>query len=215
MTPHARRLAGALALTLAVAPSSRASALPASCEGAGAPERCRVAAARRPAPDARWTPADTTRPRAVQVSDAYARRLAIHRYASYAMLPLFATQYVLGDRLIDQKDALYAGRRTEPVGDGLRGAHVATAIGVATLFTVNTVTGLWNLYDGRGTTEGRGIRTAHTVLMLLADAGFVATGVVGNRATEHGPSEARQHRDVALGAMSVAAVGATLMWLRR
>lgn len=160
---------------------------------------------------------DTTRPRrrAVEVSDAYATRLAIHRYASYTMLPLFAAQYVLGDRLLDQKGDLYAGRRTTPVDDGLRTTHTGVAIGVATLFTVNTVTGLWNLYESRKITEGRGRRTLHTVLMLASDAGFVATGVMGSRANDRGIDEARQHRNVALASMVPAVAGAAIMWFRR
>ncbi len=159
---------------------------------------------------------DTTRPRrrAVEVSDAYARRLAVHRYASYTMLPLFAAQYVLGDRLLDQKEALYAGRRTS-TDDGLRSAHTAVAIGVGALFTVNTVTGLWNLYESRTVEPGRGRRTLHTILMLASDAGFVATGVLGSRAGDRGVDEARRHRNVALASMGPAVAGAAIMWFRR
>src|SRR4051812_16069705 len=39
------------------------------------------------------------RPRSVEVSDWYARRLTIHRYVSYSVLPVFAFQYAAGTQL--------------------------------------------------------------------------------------------------------------------
>lgn len=154
------------------------------------------------------------RRRAVEYGDGYARRLAVHRYASYAMVPLFVGQYVLGDRLLDQKRAVFAGRRNEPVDAGLRTAHGVTAAGVGVLFGVNTVTGLWNLYEARHDPNGRRRRTAHVLTMLVADAGFVATGVMGSRGSANTPREAAQHRNVALGSMAVAVAGASIMWMR-
>ena len=90
-----------------------------------------------------------------------------------------------------------------------------TAGGVGLLFGVNTVTGLWNLYEGRHDANGRRLRTAHALLLLASDAGFVATGVMGSRATQGDVPAARRHRGVAVGSMSVAVVGASLMWLFR
>lgn len=158
--------------------------------------------------------ADTVprRPRAVEYSEAYGRRLAVHRYASYTMVPLFAAQYVLGSRLLGQKNDLFAGRRNEPIDGGLRTAHNATAAGVGVLFAVNTVTGLWNLGEARRDPNGRRRRTAHVLTMLAADGGFAATGLLGSRASDNTPRQARQHRNVALGSMAVAAVGASIMW---
>jgi hypothetical protein len=120
-------------------------------------------------------PADTPRVAAIEYSDWYGRRLAIHRAASYTMLPLFAAPY-----------------------------------GVAALFTVNTVTGVWNLWDARNDSEGRRRRTAHALLMLAGDAGFAATGYLGNRAARHG-GDRELHRNVALGSMAVAVTGYLLM----
>ena len=158
--------------------------------------------------------ADTVRrrPRAVEYSEGYGRRLAVHRYASYTMVPLFAAQYVLGSRLLDQKNDLFAGRRNEPIDGGLRTAHNVTAAGVGVLFAVNTVTGVWNFREARRDPNGRGRRTAHALLMLAADGGFATTGLLGSRASDNTPRQARQHRNVALGSMAVAAAGASIMW---
>jgi hypothetical protein len=160
---------------------------------------------------------DTTprpRRRAVQVSEWYSRRLTVHRIGSYTMLPLFATQYVLGDKLLDARERNAAGDPTRR-SDAVRNAHVATAIGVGTLFTVNTVTGLWNLYDSRNQPEGRKLRTVHALLMLASDAGFVTTGLVANKASEGSVADARRHRNVALVSMAPATIGAAMMWIDR
>ena len=162
-------------------------------------------------------PQDTVRQRrrSVAVSDWYGRRLTIHRYGSYVMVPLFIAQYVLGSRLIDQKTDLFEGRSRTPVSDGLRDSHRAVAIGVGTLFLVNTTTGLWNLIEMRGVPEGRARRNVHALTMLAADAGFAYTGVLGARATDHGIPEARTHRNVALTSFGVATAGAAFMWFGR
>jgi len=153
------------------------------------------------------------RPRAVEYSEGYGRRLTIHRWGSYAMIPLFVAQYVLGDRLLQQKEDVFGGRRFQPVSASLRRTHAAVAGGVGLLFLGNTVTGVWNLVEARHDPEGRALRTAHGLTMLAADAGFVATGVMGSRAVDTSPSDARAHRNVALASMGVAAVGAGMMWV--
>ena len=154
----------------------------------------------------------TRRRRAVAYSDAYATRLRIHRYASYTMLPLFATQYVLGNRLLTQKEEVFAGRRTVPVDAGLRSTHRAVAMGVAALFVVNTTTGVWNLVESRENPAGRRVRRAHAIAMLAADAGFIAVGILGARGTDGAPADARRHRNIALGSMALSTGGAALMW---
>jgi hypothetical protein len=111
--------------------------------------------------------ADTVRrPVAIEYSDWYGRRLTIHRVGSYAMLPLFAGTYLLGDRLLDPG--------SDP--SWVRSAHGTAAFGTAVLFGTNTVTGAWNLWDARRDPAGRTRRTIHSVLLLVADAGFVYTG---------------------------------------
>jgi len=155
------------------------------------------------------------RPRAVAESEWYGRRLTLHRYGSYVMIPLFIAQYTLGSRMLGQKEDLFAGRRQTPIDAGLRNSHRAVAGGVAALFVVNTTTGLWNLFETRGEAEGRTHRNIHALTMLAADAGFVYTGILGARASDSGLSEARKHRNTALTSFGVATAGAAWMWFGR
>ena len=78
----------------------------------------------------------------IEYSHAYQTRLKIHKIASFAILPLFATELILGQSLYDDG------------GSGKKDAHVAVGVGIGTLFGINTVTGVWNLL------ESRKIRTA-------------------------------------------------------
>ncbi len=153
--------------------------------------------------DAAPAPADTVRRRRVVVeySDWYARRLAVHRWASYSMLPLFAAQYAAGQQLLDHGiDAPLWARRS----------HGPMATGVAALFTVNTATGLWNLWDSRQDPAGRRSRLAHSLLLLASDAGFTATGLLASRASNSG--SARQlHRNIAFASMGTAVLGYAIM----
>jgi hypothetical protein len=158
-------------------------------------------------------PADTGRPRAVQVSEGYATRLRLHRWGSYAILPLFAGQYVLGDRLLGQKEDIRAGRRLVPVDDGLRRNHAIVAGAVGAVFVANTVTGVWNLVESRGATDGRTRRLVHAITMLGAEAGFVAAGVLGSRATDGDVGDARTHRNVALGSVAATTASVVAMWV--
>jgi hypothetical protein len=167
------------------------------------------------APPRSFTLADTIRPRArprpVEYSDWYERRLTIHHWASYATLPLFAAQYVVGERLL---------RRGGGEGSSLRATHGMLAGSVAVLFGLNTVTGLPNLWEARADPAGRTWRTAHALLMLAADAGFVATGATagegeGDRenfgTVSPSPRRASTHRAVAIASMSTALVSYLMM----
>jgi hypothetical protein len=171
--------------------------------------------ARRPVPPGPgpWIVSqDTTkRAKAVVVSDWYVRRLTIHRYGSYVMLPLFVAQFLLGQELLAQKEGVWDGTRREPIDADLRSAHKAVAIGVGSLFVVNTTTGLWNLWEIRND-GGSTRRTLHVLSMLGADAGFVAVGIMGSNAVEGNPADARAHRNVALASMGLATIGVSLMW---
>lgn len=159
--------------------------------------------------------ADTIRqrPRAIEISDAYATRLRIHRYGSYVMLPLFAAQYALGSRLLDQREDIVEGERNAVVSNALRRAHLFTALGVGTLFISNTTTGVWNLYEDRHNPDHRGLRTVHALTMLLSDVGFVVTGRMGVNGKNGTVADTKRHHAVAVTSMGIATIGASMMWI--
>ena len=165
--------------------------------GAQAPEQV----AGPPAPTA-----PTPRPKAFEYSDGYRTRLKIHKYASYATLPLFVAQYSVGQKLYDGTGS-----------DSTRSVHGALAATTAALFAVNTVTGVWNLSEGRKDPNHRTKRTIHGVLMLVADAGFVATGLMAPENEHEGEggggsgTSASTHRSVAIASMGVATVAYLMM----
>lgn len=142
------------------------------------------------------------RPLAVEYSDWYYRRLLIHRWGSYVELPIFAAEWVLGQKLIDNPT------------DGVRNAHRVVAGTLGALFVVNTITGVWNLKDGWSGMDQKGLILTHSALMLAADAGFVATGVLAANA-RRSVADRNRHRDVAIASMSVATVSTAMMWLMR
>lgn len=107
---------------------------------------------------------DTVRHRAVMLSDGYYTRLDIHRYAGYAVLPLFAIEYLAGQQLLDHGSA--APLWAEQV-------HKPAAYALAAVFTVNTVTGLLNLAEASKVAEGKKRRWYHSVLMLAAEGGMI------------------------------------------
>ncbi len=148
------------------------------------------------------------RARAIEHSDAYYTRLKIHRLASYLTVPLFAAQYVSGRALWKNPDS-----------HGLaRDAHGPLAASIAGLFAVNTVTGVWNLLESRKDPGGTR-RWVHGLLMIAADAGFVAVGATApdDDFRENGgsgrSSGASTHRDLAIGSMGVALSSYLMMLL--
>jgi hypothetical protein len=144
------------------------------------------------------------RPRAVEVSDAYEMRLRIHHYASYTMIPLFALQSIAGNQL-------YQADKSGAEKPGwAKGTHVAGALGLATLFTVNTVTGVWNLWESRGNETGRTKRWIHSLLLLGSDACFVYSGVSAGDANNSQQTR-DNHRNVSYVGMGSALVGYAIM----
>jgi hypothetical protein len=144
----------------------------------------------------------TTRVKAIEISDWYNRRLTIHRYLSYAVIPIFAVQWAAGERI-------YKHGNQAP--DWAKTTHRAGATALAGIFTVNTVTGLWNLWDSRKAPEGRALRTFHAVTMLAADAGFTYAGVKLSKEAETDFDKRREHRTVALSSMALTVIGAGAM----
>lgn len=142
-------------------------------------------------------------PAAVEHSSAFKTRSKIHKYASFATLPLFATEVALGQ-------SLYTSTGTT---GGKRGAHAAVGAGITALFGVETVTGLWNMFgkEGRMDKEGRKLRLVHGLLMLAADVGFVATTA---SAPGHDNADGKAtHRNLAIASISVGTAGYLLMLL--
>jgi hypothetical protein len=145
------------------------------------------------------------RAKAVEVDDFYELRLRVHRYASYATIPLFVAQTVAGNQLMqaDKSGAAKPGWAS--------GVHSAGAAGLGVLFTVNTVTGVWNLWDSRHNDVGRTKRIIHSVLLLAADGGFALAGASGGDDTEGSQASRNRHRDIAYASMGTALVGYSVM----
>jgi hypothetical protein len=142
------------------------------------------------------------RPRAVEVSEGYATRLRVHRLASYTLIPLFAAQSIAGNQMYQSGG---------PTPGWAKSMHSVGAGGLGALFTVNTVTGVWNLWETRSQSEGRTRRLLHGGLLLASDAGFAYAGIkLGPDATRSGERR-REHRRVAYISMSGALLGYATM----
>jgi hypothetical protein len=132
----------------------------------------------------------------VEYSDAYKTRAKIHKYASFATLPLFATEVAISQ-------SLYSNAT-----DGKRSAHIALGAALGGLFAVNTVTGAWNMWEARKDPNGRTRRLVHGLLMLAADAGFALTPAVApNRDSLDYFNQRSTHRTVALTSIGIATAG--------
>lgn len=149
-----------------------------------------------------------THPGAVTFSDGYLLRAKIHKIASFATLPLFATEFALGE-------SLYKNPST---ADSKKNLHVAVGTGIIGLFGVNTVTGVWNMFEDRQNLGSHKLRLVHGLLMLTANAGFAATAATGPHSQEgrrfstlSSSNNRALHRDLALGSMGVGTIGYTLM----
>jgi hypothetical protein len=143
---------------------------------------------------------------AIEHSDGYQTRAKIHKYASFATLPLFAAELALGESTYN--DTQSNAKKT---------AHAVVGAGIVGLFAVNTVTGLWNMFgeEGRQETDGRTLRLVHGLLMMAADVGFVAT-VMNAPSTGHNSiltfeADAQKHRNLAIASVSIGTVGYLLM----
>lgn len=159
------------------------------------------------------TIADTGERKAIEYSDAYGTRLAIHRIASYTEIPLFVAEYLLGEKLLsDQRNGLNRGGEDGGSSSNVRGIHGGVAAGLGVLFAVNTITGGWNLYDSRHDSSGRTRRWVHTITMLAADAGFLWTASSAEGAARSNTG-ARTHRSRAVFSMSLATASTLMMWL--
>ena len=147
-------------------------------------------------------PAQATAPPpvAVEYSDAYRLRAKIHKVSSFATLPLFGAEAIIGQSLYSNPT------------QGKKDAHLVTAAGIGALFAVNTATGVWNLIEARKDPSHRGRRLAHGLMMLAADAGFLGTAALGPE-SEHGSIDGSRsaHRAVAFTSMGLASASYLIM----
>jgi|WetSurMetagenome_2_1015567.scaffolds.fasta_scaffold263088_1 hypothetical protein len=152
--------------------------------------------------------APTTSPKAFSYSNGYYTRRKIHKYASIATLPLVVSEAIVGQKLLDNRN-----------DDSLRSAHSALASGIAVLFGIESVTGAWNMWEARKNPNGRGKRMFHGILMLAADAGFVATAVTAphHEDDDQGLSHdsASTHKAVAYASFGVATISYLYMLFTR
>ena len=150
------------------------------------------------------------RPVPVEYSDAYKVRAKIHKIAAFATLPIFIANFAVGQHLYNNPGVQ---------GDSYRGYHSALIAGTAVLFGVNTVTGVWNLVEAGKDPNHRTKRTIHGLLMMAADAGFVATAALApggeRRSQTVSAGYSNTHRTVALTSMGVATVSYLMMLFGR
>lgn len=144
------------------------------------------------------------RPRAIEVSDWYSRRLTIHRTLSYLTIPVFTAQYVAGARVFKEGSA---------APEWARVTHRSGATALAGIFTANTVTGLWNLWDSRAVENNRALRTTHALMMLTADAAFTYAGAKLSNEAENSLAKRKLHRTIALSATGLTVVSGAIMKL--
>lgn len=144
------------------------------------------------------------RPKVIELSDWYYRRLTIHRWVAYGTLPVFAAQWAAGQRLYDDsREAPTWAKTTHRVGATL----------LAGGFTVNTVTGVWNLWESRSVAQGRALRTVHGISMLVADGLFTYAGAKLSDEAEQSADKRQLHRTIALSAMGLATLSGVAMQL--
>lgn len=132
---------------------------------------------------------------AIEYSNGYYTRLKLHRWLSFAMLPLFAGSYFSGEKILDEGDNAPAWARK---------LHKPLALGTAVVFGTNTITGVWNLWASRKDPAGRAKRYIHSVLFLAAGAGFV---YAASKAEE----DNNAHRNIALASMGISVSSWALM----
>ncbi len=139
---------------------------------------------------------------AIQYSDWYGTRAAIHRRLSYAMLPLFAASYISGDKLF--KEGSTASLLTKDV-------HRGSATAVSVLFAVNTLTGGVNLWQSRNDPAMRKRKILHSVLFTAATAGFAYAGAVLANQAETSLSKRQAHRNLNLVSMGLSSASVLVM----
>jgi hypothetical protein len=145
------------------------------------------------------------RPTAFEYSDFYKTRRKIHVIASWLTIPMFVGEAIAGAKLYDGNGS-----------EAAKSAHGAFTAGLGALFAVNTVTGVWNLWDGRKDPNNRTRRVVHGAMMLAADAGFViAASMAPDDDNGNFTSDRSGHRNMAIASMSLATASYLYMLVTR
>jgi hypothetical protein len=148
-----------------------------------------------------------TRPVAIEYSDAHETRAKIHKYVSWAALPLMAGEFALGEKLYNDPNS---------INSSSRGVHGAVGAGLIGVFGVQGVTGVWNLVEANQA-PGHTKRLVHGLMMLAAEGGFVAAAVTapGHNRNDLVNFDANKatHRDIAIVSLGVGTAGWLLMLL--
>lgn len=139
---------------------------------------------------------------AFEYSEGYRQRARIHKLASWATLPLFGAEAIIGSSLYSNPTS------------AKRDAHVVIGAGIGALFAVNTATGVWNLLEARKDPSFGKKKWLHSILMMGADVGFVATAATGPE-SEHGESEGSRatHRAIVFSSIAMATTAYLIMLL--
>ena len=191
-------LLAALLLTL---PSARAFA---QADGTAAPLHDAIANAFADVGNRPIDQSPAPRPVAVEYTDAYRMRAKIHKAASFATIPLFGTELVLGQSLYNG----YPNGRDS----AKKGAHIAVGTGIIGLYGVQAVTGFMNLMEARKDPHQRKLRLAHSILMLASGGGFAITPLTApGGGFRTAPSAPQLHRALAIGSIGVGTAGYLLM----
>src|SRR5262245_10876174 len=144
------------------------------------------------------------RPQAIEYTDAYYTRAKIHKIASWATIPLLGTEAFLGQKTLNAPQGQQSSYRS---------AHIVVGSGITAFFVAQTATGVWNLVDSWKDPNHQKLRRLHSIMMLGADAGFVAA--YGTAPSGHNlvnfDQEKRTHRAVVFTSMGVATASYLLM----
>ena len=147
------------------------------------------------------------RPVAIEYSEGHETRAKIHKYASWATLPLLGAELWLGQKLYDDPNSLTSD---------LRGVHGAVGAGLIGFFGVQSVTGMWNLLEAKQA-PGHKKRLVHGLIMLAAEGGLVAAAAT---APGHGRNDLisfdanrATHRNIAFVSIGVGTAGYLFMLL--
>ena len=133
------------------------------------------------------------------LSNGYFTRRKIHKYTSFATLPLLAAEAIVGQKLLNESN---------PEDSSLRSAHSGLAAGMGVLFGVETVTGVWNMLESRKISPAHKKHMFHGILMFAADAGFVATMATAPHRDDQGglrTNNASTHKAIAYASIGTAA----------